>query len=63
MGIRFNTWGTFDCSSVVSISSKNVNQVLPSSRVTEVAIGTLEAGTLEGSCGMGMYPFEIKVSN
>lgn len=61
--IRFNTRGTFDCSSVVSIPSKNVNQVLPASGETEIAVGTLEAGTLEGTCGMGMYPFELRVAN
>ncbi len=61
--IRFNTKGTFDCSSVVSIPSKNINEVLPPSGVTEVAIGTLEPGTLDGSCGMGMYPFELRVAN
>ncbi len=61
--IRFNTRGTFDCSSVVSIPSKNVNQVLPSSGATEINLGTLEVGTLEGSCGMGMYPFELRAVN
>lgn len=60
--IRFNTRGTFDCSSVVSIPSKNVNQVLPPSGETEIALGPLESGTLKGSCGMGMYPFELRVA-
>lgn len=61
--IRFNTRGTFDCSSVVSIPSKNINQTLPNSGSTDIALGTLEAGTLEGSCGMGMYPFRIDVKS
>lgn len=61
--IRFNTKGTFDCSSVVSIPSKNINEVLPPSGVTEVAVGALEPGTLDGSCGMGMYPFELRVTD
>ncbi len=61
--IRFNTVGTFDCSSAVSIPSKNINQTLPASGKTDIALGTLEPGTLEGTCGMGMYPFELRVSN
>lgn len=57
--IRFNTKGTFDCSSSVRIPSMNISQVLPQSGTTDIDIGTQQIATLKGSCGMGMYPFEI----
>lgn len=57
--IRFNTKGTFDCSSSVRIPSMNISQVLPQSGSTDIDIGTQQVATLQGSCGMGMYPFEI----
>jgi plastocyanin domain-containing protein len=57
--IRFNTKGTFDCSSSVRIPSMNISQVLPQSGSTDINIGTQQVATLQGSCGMGMYPFEI----
>lgn len=57
--IRFNTSGTFDCSASVRIPSLNVSQVLSQSGSTDIAIGTQGAGPLQGSCGMGMYPFEV----
>jgi plastocyanin domain-containing protein len=58
--IRFNTAGTFDCSSSVRIPSLNISKVLPQSGSTDIDIGTGELGILRGSCGMGMYPFEIE---
>jgi len=57
--IRFDTDGTFDCSSAVRIPSMNISQVLPQSGSTDIDIGTQHATTLQGACGMGMYPFEI----
>lgn len=57
--IRFNTEGTFDCSSAVRIPSLGISQVLPASGVTDMEIGVGQVGVLQGSCGMGMYPFEI----
>lgn len=57
--IRFDTRGTFDCSSFVRIPSMDVSVRLPSSGVTDVDLGTREVGTLQGMCAMGMYPFEI----
>lgn len=57
--IRFNTKGTFDCSSSVRIPSMNISQVLPQSGSTDIDIGTQQVATLQGTCGMGMYPFEI----
>lgn len=59
--LRFNTQGTLDCSSSVRIPSLNISQTLPLSGVTDISVGMLEPGTLNGSCGMGMYPFELRV--
>ncbi len=57
--IRLNTVNTFDCSSVIRIPGLNIYQVLPQTGSTDINIGTPEAGLFVGSCGMGMYPFEI----
>lgn len=57
--IRFKTSGTFDCSSSVRIPSMNISKLLPSSGTTDIDIGTQVASTFTGSCGMGMYPFEV----
>jgi plastocyanin domain-containing protein len=58
--IRFNTKGTFDCSSSVRIPSMNISKVLPQTGSTDIDIGSGKLGTLQGSCGMGMYPFEVE---
>lgn len=58
--IRFNTVGTFDCSSSVRIPSLNISKLLPQSGTTDIDIGIGQLGTLKGSCGMGMYPFEVE---
>lgn len=58
--LRFDTNGTFDCSSSVRIPSMNISQVLPNSGSTDIDLGSPKLGTLQGTCGMGMYPFEIK---
>jgi len=57
--LRFNTKGTFDCSASVRIPSMNISQVLPNSGVTDINLGNQPIGVLQGTCGMGMYPFEI----
>ena len=61
--IEFNTNGTFDCSSFIRIPSMGISKSLASSGTTMVDLGTPAAGKLQGSCGMGMYPFEIVFSN
>lgn len=58
--LRFNTKGNFDCSSAVRIPSMNISKNLPQSGVTDIDLGNQKVGLLNGSCGMGMYPFEIK---
>lgn len=57
--IRFNTSGTFDCSSSVRIPSMNITKVLPPNGSTDIDIGTQKISSLQGTCSMGMYPFEI----
>lgn len=57
--LRMDTGGTFDCSAFVRIPSLNVAQTLPQSGSTDIDLGTPSPGTMPGSCGMGMYPFEI----
>lgn len=58
--IRFDTKGTFDCSSSVRIPSMNISKALPQTGTTDIDIGNGQVGTLQGTCGMGMYPFEVE---
>jgi plastocyanin domain-containing protein len=58
--IRFNTKGTFDCSSSVRIPSMNISKSLPQTGSIDIDIGSSKLGLLQGSCGMGMYPFEVE---
>ncbi len=58
--IRFNTKGTFDCSSSVRIPSLGISKSLPQTGSTDIDIGTQKVATLQGTCGMGMYPFEVE---
>lgn len=57
--LKIHTQGTFDCSSTISIPDLGIRQNLPNSGITEIDLGVNEVGILNGSCGMGMYPFEI----
>ena len=61
--IRFDTNGTFDCSSSVRIPSMNISRMLPQTGSTDIDVGTQQVATLQGTCGMGMYPFEIEFLN
>ncbi len=58
--VRFDTNGTFDCSSSVRIPDLDVTKNLPQTGSTDIDIGTPKAGIINGICGMGMYPFDIK---
>lgn len=58
--IRFDTRGTFDCSSAVRIPSMNISKNLPQTGITDIDIGSQQTSDLQGTCGMGMYPFEIE---
>ena len=57
--LRVVTNGTYDCSSYVRIPSMNLGQSLSSSGATDIDLGSPQVGILHGTCGMGMYPFEI----
>ena len=57
--LRFNTSGTYDCSAAVRIPRLKISKMLPPSGITDIEIGTFQAGVIQGMCGMGMYPFEI----
>ena len=57
--LRFETKGTFDCSSFVRVPSLNISKALPQSGTTDIDIGTGQIGTLQGTCSMGMYPFQV----
>jgi len=57
--LRFNTQGTFDCSSSVRIPSMDISKTLAQSGSTDIDIGTQATSTFKGSCNMGMYPFEV----
>lgn len=57
--IRFNTSGTFDCSSSIRIPSLGISKILPQTGSTDIDIGSPTVATLQGTCGMGMYPFEV----
>lgn len=61
--LRVSTNGTFDCSSAIRISSLRVSQTLPMNGTTDIALGTLESGVIQGNCSMGMYPFQINVES
>lgn len=58
--LKINTNGTFDCSSSIRIPSMNIYKNLPQTGITEIDLGTNNKGVLKGSCGMGMYPFQIE---
>jgi plastocyanin domain-containing protein len=58
--IKVNTAGTYDCSAAIRIPSLSIAKMLPPNGTSEIALGTPEAGKLRGTCGMGMYNFEIQ---
>ena len=57
--LKIDTNNTFDCSSAIRIPSMHVSRNLPSSGSTEIDLGNPVTGALRGTCGMGMYSFEI----
>lgn len=58
--LRFDTNGTFDCSSFVRVPSMNITKILPNSGITDIDFGSPKVGTLQGTCGMGMYRFSVE---
>ena len=60
--LRVSTKDTFDCSSTLEIPQLAINQSLPISGTTDIALPPQTAGTvLKGQCGMNHYQFEIDV--
>lgn len=57
--LRFNTNGTFDCSSTIRIPVLSLSRTLPQTGSTDIDIGTPQIGVLQGTCGMGMYRFGV----
>lgn len=57
--LRFETRGTFDCSSAVRIPALGIDRTLPVSGTTDIDVGGLQPGVLEGTCSMGMYRFSV----
>lgn len=57
--LRINTGGTYDCSAAIRIPSLAVAKMLPPNGSTDIDLGTPEQGKLNGTCGMGMYNFQI----
>ena len=57
--LKVKTSGTFDCSSAFRIPSMGIAKNLPATGTTEIDLGSPKVGILQGTCGMGMYPFEI----
>lgn len=57
--LRVYTSGTFDCSSIIRIPSMSIFKNLPQTGSTEIDLGSPKASILQGTCGMGMYHFEI----
>ncbi len=61
--LRFNTNGTFDCSLALRIPSMGISKILPQSGATDIDLGIPQKGTLTGTCGMGMYYFQVDFQN
>ena len=58
--LRVATNGTYDCSSTLVIPSLNYQKTLEPTGVETIQLSASQAqGTLDGTCGMGMYDFEI----
>lgn len=57
--LKVTTNGTFDCSSSIRIPSLKLSQNLPTTGESTLDLGSPKVGVLNGTCGMGMYPFEI----
>ena len=61
--LRISTSSTFDCSSSIRIPSMNIRTSLPPTGTTDIALRRLSLGILQGTCGMGRYPFQMKVQS
>lgn len=60
--LRFKTANSFGCETSIRIPVLKISQDLPSTGTTDIDVGTLAAGTLTGTCSMGMYRFNVVAS-
>jgi plastocyanin domain-containing protein len=61
--LRVSTKGTYDCSSGVNIAKLGISKQLPADGTTDIQIPSQTAGTtINGTCSMGMYNFQITIS-
>lgn len=58
--LRFITDGTFDCSASIRIPDLNFSKILPQSGITDIDLDNPQVENLRGSCGMGMYQFNVE---
>ncbi len=58
--LRVMTNGTYDCSSILIIPALGYDEILKPTGTEVIAISADQSkGNLDGTCGMGMYNFEI----
>ena len=57
--LRMDTSSTFDCSSSLRIPSLGIKKPLPANGATDISLGTPDVGTINASCSMGMYNFNL----
>jgi plastocyanin domain-containing protein len=58
--LRVMTNGTYDCSSTLIIPALGYDEILQPTGTETITLSADQAqGTLDGTCGMGMYNFEI----
>lgn len=50
---------TYDCSMSLVIRSLNYQKILSQTGEEVIDLGTPQPGTLQGTCGMGMYNFAV----
>ncbi len=60
--LRFKTANSFGCTTSIRIPTLRISEDLPSTGTTDIDVGTLAAGTLTGTCSMGMYKFAVVAS-
>lgn len=58
--LRIDTSGTYDCTAIIEIPSMHLTKNLPLIGTTDIDLGIQDKGTLYGTCGAGLYPFEIE---
>jgi plastocyanin domain-containing protein len=60
--LTVHTDGVLGCTRVFTIPSTGDEEYLTETGDTVIDLGTLSAGTIRSTCGMGMYSGEIEVT-